>query len=81
MTDRLYTLGTKFTYVESSEEGVSYPSASDNDLQPVETVWGGGGEEYISSVQSDAIFYFGKIYRENIRSSWSNGQMPLLYFI
>ena len=85
MTDRHYTLGSSFAYTEYSD-GESTPS-NDSTLHvetfqhPVETVWGGDGEQYITTMESSTGFHFEKIYRENIRSSWSNGQIPILYYI
>lgn len=78
LTDRYYTLGAKFAYID---ETVFSPNGDDLLIHPVETVWGGEGEQYVSSVECKTGFHFEKIYRENIRSSWANGQIPLLYYI
>ena len=54
---------------------------NDHNYQPIETVWGGGGEKMVSTIDSNSRFHFEKISRHDVRSSWANGQIPILYYI
>ena len=74
-------IGTYSEILSGSIRPVSCSNGEDISMPPVETVWGGEGEEYVSSVECETNLYFEKINRENIRSSWSSGQIPLLYYI
>ena len=82
LTDRYYNLGAEFGYIYDDEDIVSSSNdGEDIPMPPVETVWGGEGEQCVTSVECETGFYFEKINRENIRSSWSSGQIPLLFYI
>jgi len=45
----------------------------------VETVWGGGGQEKLNSGKSS--FHFIRVIGEDVRSSVTSGQIPLLYYL
>ena len=84
LTDRYYTLGTRFLLSEPHNQGQESPISQRENHQyyhPIETVWGGGGEKVVSSMEAKSRFHFDKISREGIRSSWANGQIPILYFV
>ena len=84
LTDRYYTLGAGFAYTKSLNECNETPISEQNNsrhLDPIETVWGGGGEMFTSSMESGSKFHFDKISRDNVRSSWANGQIPILFFV
>ena len=81
LNDRYYTLGARFEYIRTSGDDISYVNRNIAPIHPVETVWGGDGEQLVKSMQSDIDFHFEKNFRNHIRSSWSNGQIPSLYYI
>ena len=84
LLDRSYTLGTNFSYAESinecDESNISRQEIEQH-YHPIETVWGGGGEKTMNSMESNTSFHFEKISRTNVRSSWANGQIPMIYFL
>lgn len=47
--------------------------------RPMETVWGGGGEQVV--VKDNVQFSFTRVEGEHVRSSLTSGQIPLLYYI
>ena len=84
LTDRYYTLGAGFAYTESPNECNEIDICHQNNdqhFEPIEMVWGGGGEKIVCSMESGSKFHFEKISRDNVRSSWANGQIPILYFV
>ena len=81
LNDRYYTLGARLKYIPTSGHDVSCVNRNIGPIHPVETVWGGDGEQLVTSMESDIEFHFEKVFRNHIRSSWSNGQIPSLYFI
>ena len=81
LNDRYYTLGARFEYIRTSGDDISYVNRNIAPIHPVETVWGGDGEHFVTSMQNDIEFHFEKVFRNHIRSSWSNGQIPSLYYI
>ena len=80
LTDRYYTLGVRFSYLEDHSEFESPSNGNGMHVHPVETVWGGDGDQFISSIDGGTGFHFEKISRTNVRSSWANGQIPILYY-
>ena len=81
LNDRYYTLGARFEYMPTSGHDVFCENRNIGHIHPVETVWGGDGEQLVTSMESDIEFHFEKVFRNHIRSSWSNGQIPSLYYI
>ena len=84
LTNHFYTLASNFSYVDSQNQGYERQNLrieNDQKYQPIETVWGGGGEKMINAMETNSKFHFEKISRHDVRSSWANGQIPILYYI
>ena len=84
LTNHFYTLGSNFSYVDPQNQDYEKQNLrleNDQKYQPIETVWGGGGEKMINVIESKSKFHFEKISRHDVRSSWANGQIPILYYI
>jgi hypothetical protein len=46
---------------------------------PMETVWGGGGEEQMC--EGGVRWWIGRVFRNKVRSSVTSGQIPVIYFM
>ena len=69
ITNRLYMVEVQMEY-----EGMA-------GLRPLETVWGGGGEERVMGEEGRTEFWFVKLDREGVRSSVRSGQIPELFYV
>ncbi len=70
LSDRPYHIGLRMEY---GEEGVGG--------WPVETVWGGGGEQEMAVEGADLGLRFTRCGRSDVRSSATSGQIPFLFYM
>ena len=68
LDDRFYTIGVRMAYTSCNF--------------PMETVWGGHGDEEVMADDGRGTkFFFARSTRANVRSSVNSGQIPIIYFI
>lgn len=76
LSDRPYHVGLRMEYCLPDEDAGGRPSPS----PPVETVWGGGGDEQMEA-GGGLAFRFTRCGRADVRSSATAGQIPFLFYI
>jgi hypothetical protein len=95
INDRPYSIYLRLTYIPKQAEEcdeVSPPDGAagpdnevvvgeEDELFDIGTVWGGGGQEYVTSNDGHTTVRFSRLCRAGVTSSVNAGQVPFIYYI